>query len=310
MTNPSSVPFSIKDMHPKSYNEVSLSIILPAKNEAAGLARVLPAVRQAYPDAEIVVVDDGSTDNTASVAASFGARVITHPYSIGNGGAVKSGARVARGHTLVFMDADGQHDPADIPRLLETLAQGYDMVVGARGNGSQANIGRLTANTVYNLFASAIVGQTVRDLTSGFRAVRAAKFREFLFLLPNGFSYPTTITMSFFRAGYPVAYVPIRTQPRSGKSHIRPIKDGVRFLLVIFKIGTLYSPLKVFFPLSLLFFAMALGYYVYTYISVGRFTNMSAVLFTTSVLIFLMGLVSEQVTSLLYSQTNNESREA
>lgn len=289
-------------MNQEVSNTVPLSIILPAKNEAAGLERVLPTIRKHYPSAEIIVVNDGSSDDTASVAARHGARVVTHPYGMGNGAAVKSGARVARGEIFVFMDADGQHDPHDIQRLLEPLTKGYDMAVGARSNGSQANVGRLTANMVYNTMASAMVGQTIRDLTSGFRAVRAHKFREFLFLLPNGFSYPTTITMSFFRAGYPVAYVPIHAQTRLGRSHIRPIQDGVRFLLVIFKIGTLYSPLKMFFPISLAFFAMAFGYYIYTYLTIGRFTNMSALLFTTSVLVFLMGLVSEQITTLLYSR--------
>lgn len=288
-------------MQPQTGSAAALSIILPAKNEAAGLERTLPALRAHYPQAEIVVVDDGSSDATASVAARHGARVLTHPYSMGNGAAIKTGARAARGATLVFMDADGQHDPADIERLLQPLAKGYDMAVGARSNGSQASIGRLTANTFYNVLASWMVGQAVQDLTSGFRAVRADKFREFLFLLPNGFSYPTTITMSFFRAGYPVAYVPIRANTRLGKSHIRPVRDGVRFLLVIFKIGTLYSPLKMFVPISLAFFFMAFGYYAYTYLTIGRFTNMSALLFTTSVLVFLMGLVSEQITSLLYS---------
>lgn len=292
-------------MQPQAGNAVALSIILPAKDEAAGLQRILPTLRARYPNAEILVVNDGSSDDTVSVAACHGARVLTHPYSMGNGAAIKTGARAARGQTLVFMDADGQHDPADIDRLLEALADGYDMAVGARNNGSQASIGRLTANTVYNLLAGWMVGQPVRDLTSGFRAVHADKFREFLFLLPNGFSYPTTITMSFFRAGYPVAYIPIHASNRLGKSHIRPLRDGVRFLLVIFKIGTLYSPLKMFFPISMSFFATALGYYVYTFLTMGRFTNMSALLFTTAVLIFLMGLVSEQITSLLYSRRDS-----
>jgi len=279
-----------------------LSIVLPAKNEANGLQRVLPALRASYPDAEIIVVDDGSTDETGSVAQAHGARVVRHPYSMGNGAAIKTGARAAHGATLVFMDADSQHDPADVARLLASLDEGYAMAIGARSGASQANVGRWTANAVYNVLASWIVGRRIPDLTSGFRAVDAAKFREFLFLLPNGFSYPTTISMSFFRAGYPIAYVPIHAQKRVGKSHIRPLRDGVRFFLVIFRIGTLYSPLKMFVPISLGFFLMALGYYLYTYLTMGRFTNMSGLLFTTSVLVFLLGLVSGQTTNLLYSR--------
>jgi glycosyltransferase involved in cell wall biosynthesis len=203
-----------------------------------------------HPTAELVVVDDGSTDATAQVAADAGARVVRHPYSMGNGAAIKSGARAAKGEILVFMDADGQHSPEDIAPLLARLDEGFDMVVGARQSGSQANLGRGLANGFYNRFASLMVGQRIEDLTSGFRAVRADKFREFLYLFPNGFSYPTTVTMSFFRAGYPVAYVPIHAGKRIGKSHLRPIRDGIRFLLIIFKVGTLYSPLKIFLPIA------------------------------------------------------------
>jgi glycosyltransferase involved in cell wall biosynthesis len=205
-----------------------------------------------HPTAELVVVDDGSTDATAQVAADAGARVVRHPYSMGNGAAIKSGARAAKGEILVFMDADGQHSPEDIAPLLARLDDGFDMVVGARQSGSQANLGRGLANGFYNWFSSLMVGQRIEDLTSGFRAVRADKFREFLYLFPNGFSYPTTVTMSFFRAGYPVAYVPIHAGKRIGKSHLRPIRDGIRFLLIIFKVGTLYSPLKIFLPIATL----------------------------------------------------------
>ena len=201
------------------------------------------------------------------------------------------------------MDADGQHDPADIPRLLDTLQQGYDMVVGARQKGSQASVGRGLANGFYNRLASWMTGHNVEDLTSGFRAVRADKFREFLYLLPNGFSYPTTSTMAFFRAGYAVAYVPIHAAKRIGKSHIRLLRDGTRFLLIIFKIGTLFSPLKIFAPVALAMFLMGSGWYGWTWWHEGRFTNMSTLLYTGSVVVFLMGLISEQITALMYRGT-------
>lgn len=281
----------------------TISIILPAKNEMHALDGLLPPLRSLYPDADILIVDDGSTDGTAEVSTRHGARVIRHPYSIGNGAAVKTGARQARGTTLVFMDADGQHAPEDINQLLEALTRGHDMAVGARMANSHATPWRHIANAIYNRMASWMVGQPIPDLTSGFRAVRADRFRQFLYLLPNGFSYPTTITMSFFRAGYSVTYVPIQARQRQGTtSHISPFKDGVRFLLIIFKIGTLYSPLKIFLPVSLTFFLTALGYYIYTYLTDARFTNMSALLFSTSVIIFLIGLVSEQITSLMYNR--------
>ncbi|MDR2875869.1 MAG: glycosyltransferase family 2 protein [Methylobacillus sp.] len=277
-----------------------LSLILPAKNEAAALAQLLPELVTRYPEAEIIVVSDGSSDNTAELVAQYRCRLVEHAYSKGNGAAIKTGARAATGDILVFMDADGQHKPEDIQRLLDTLNEGHDMVVGARSRASQAGVHRATANGFYNRLASWMVGHKISDLTSGFRAVRADKFRQFLYLLPNGFSYPTTITMSFFRAGYSVAYIPIEAPKRIGKSHIRLFKDGMRFLLIIFKIGTLYSPLKLFTPLSAAFFATGLGYYLYTYLTFHRFTNMSALLFITSMLVFLMGLISEQITTLIY----------
>ena len=281
----------------------TVSVIIPAKNEQGSLVHLLPEIRQHMPDAEIIVVNDGSTDATVESCSAHQVKVVTHPYSMGNGAAVKTGARIAEGDILVFMDADGQHHAEDIQRLLGRLDDNYDMVVGARDNGSQTSIGRSIANRIYNWLASWMVGTSIDDLTSGFRAVRADKFRKFLYLLPNGFSYPTTITMSFFRAGHAVAYVPIIASRRKGKSHIRVMHDGVRFLLIIFKIGTLYAPLKLFFPVSLGFFFTGLIYYIYTFFMFGRFTNMSALLFITSILVFLIGLVSEQITALNYKDS-------
>ena len=278
-----------------------LSIILPAKNEAAALASLLPALHSAHADAQIIVVDDGSTDNTRALCAEHGVECLSSPYSMGNGAAIKRGARAARGDVLVFMDADGQHDPADIARLLAKLGEGFDMVVGARDWSGQAGVGRGVANTLYNKLATWMTGFKVADLTSGFRAARADKFREFLHLLPNGFSYPTTSTMAFFRSAYAVAYVPIKASQRVGRSHIRPLRDGVRFLLIIFKIATLYAPLKLFVPASGAFFLCGLGYYIYTYISEHRFTNMSMLLFAAAVIVFLIGLISEQICMLTYS---------
>lgn len=277
-----------------------LSIILPAKNEAKALADVLPRLRSAFPDAEIIVVDDGSTDETYQLCASNAVQAIRQPYSMGNGAAIKRGARAARGDVLVFMDADGQHNPVLIDRLLRRLDDGFDMVVGARDWSGQAGVGRGLANTLYNWLASRMTNFPVLDLTSGFRAVRADCFREFLHLLPNGFSYPTTITMAFFRSAYAVAYEPIPVAKRVGRSHIRPLRDGVRFLLIIFKIATLYSPLKLFVPASAMFFIAGLAHYVYTYITQHRFTNMSMLLFSASVIIFLIGLISEQITALTF----------
>ncbi|MDQ1119638.1 MULTISPECIES: glycosyltransferase family 2 protein [Pseudoxanthomonas] len=279
---------------------MKISVILPAKNEAGGLPKTLAALRSLLPDSEIIVSDDGSTDETAKLALEAGAKVVSAPYSMGNGAAIKRGTRAARGDVLVFMDADGQHDPVHITRLLARLENGYDMVVGARDWAGQAGVHRGMANTFYNWLASRMTGARVMDLTSGFRVVKADKFREFLHLLPNGFSYPTTSTMAFFRSAYAVAYEPIPVHKRIGKSHIKPVRDGIRFLLIIFKIATLYSPLKLFAPVALAFLFGGLAWYGWTFATMHRFTNMSALLFSAAVIVFLIGLISEQITNLSY----------
>lgn len=281
----------------------SLSIIIPAKNEAATISEAVAKARQCFSQAEIIVVDDGSTDDTGARARNAGARVITHPESLGNGASVKSGARTAQGEILAFMDGDGQHDASDFIPLLTSLDRGYDMVVGARQSNSHANAGRQYANGLYNTFASLISGRRIPDLTSGFRVVRADHFKRFLYLLPNGFSYPTTITMAFLRSGYPVGFLPVQASKRTGKSHIRPVRDGVRFFVIIFKIATLYAPLKVFLPVSGAFFLTGAIYYAYTFFTMGRFTNMSLLVLSASVIVFLIGLISEQITALTYSKS-------
>jgi glycosyltransferase involved in cell wall biosynthesis len=289
------------DGQPRGSPSLKVSIVLPAKNEAVALANLLPTLRSLHPEAEIIVVDDGSTDDTPEICRQAGVQCLSSPYSMGNGAAIKRGARAATGDILVFMDGDGQHAPEDVARLLARLEQGYDMVIGARSWEGQAGVGRGVANTLYNWLATRMTGHRVMDLTSGFRAVRADKFREFLYLLPNGFSYPTTSTMAFFRSAYAVAYEPIHVHQREGTtSHIRPLRDGLRFLLIIFKIATLYSPLKLFVPSSAVFFLLGCANYAYTFTTHGRLTNMSTLLWSAAVIVFLIGLVSEQITALTY----------
>ncbi|MFO1258462.1 MAG: glycosyltransferase family 2 protein [Gammaproteobacteria bacterium] len=281
----------------------TLSIILPAHNEADSLQTLLPLLKAAYPHAEIIVVNDGSSDHTLTTAETAGVRVISHPHSIGNGAAIKTGVRHASGDTLLLIDADSQHRVEDIATLLDEYAKGYSMVVGARTRDGQANAPRWLGNTSYNMLASWIVGRPIRDLTSGFRVVNAKKFKEFLHLLPNGFSYPSTITMAFFRSGYAVSYVNVTVNKRIGRSHIRPISDGFRFLIIIYKVATLYSPLKVFLPLAGLHFIIGLCYYGFA----GHLTYFSTILISASIIIFLIGLVSEQITTLMYQQKQHEN---
>jgi glycosyltransferase involved in cell wall biosynthesis len=227
-------------------NQLKLSIVIPAKNEEVGLNKLLPILQQHYPKAEILVINDGSTDNTVKVCQKHGIKAISHPYSLGNGAAIKTGARNSSSDITVFMDADGQHDPADISELLEKFEEGYEMVVGARRTSSHASFHRRFANAFYNQLASIMTGFKIEDLTSGFRAVRTRHFLKFLYLLPNGFSYPTTSTMAFFRSGLAVAYVPIHAGKREGKSHISLLKDGMRFFIIILKVGALFSPMRLF----------------------------------------------------------------
>lgn len=282
------------------------TVIIPAFNESQSIGRVVNKIREMYPDFEVIVVDDGSTDDTASVAGSAGARVHRHPYNVGNGAAIKTGIRIASGEILIFMDGDGQHDPADIEKFLKFLPE-YDMVVGLRSKACQASWVRALGNTIYNWLASYVAKFKVLDLTSGFRAIKSEVALKFLYLLPNSYSYPTTLTLCILRSGRSLKYMPIKVQSRkTGESNLNILHDGVRFLMVIIKICTLFSPLRIFLPVSFLTFLTGLLYYLYTYISSNRFTNMSALFFTTSVIIFMIGLVSEQVSQMRLDQSEHD----
>jgi glycosyltransferase involved in cell wall biosynthesis len=274
------------------------SIVIPVFNEAANLGKLLAKINDLrLPRAEIIVVDDGSTDDSPVVAAQAGATVVRHPYNVGNGAAIKSGIRAARGKFLVFMDGDGQHKPEDIPKLLKE-AENFHMVVGARSKGSNTRFHRNVANLIYNLLATYVTQFPVKDLTSGFRVLERLDALRFIDLLPNTFSYPTTLTLAFLRSGLTLKYLPIQTLYRTGQSKISLVTDGVRFLLIITKIATLFSPFRVFLPVSFFFFLAGLTNYLYTYLSQGRLTNMSVFMWTTAVIIFMLGLVSEQIAAL------------
>jgi len=272
-----------------------ISIVIPVFNEAPSLAKLLGEIRSlGLPRAEIIVVDDGSSDGSAEAALQSGASVIRHPYNIGNGAAVKSGIRAARGRLIVLMDGDGQHKPEDILKLLAEASK-YHMVVGARAKGSKLRFHRYAANQLYNWLASYVTRFKIQDLTSGFRVLSRRDAWRFIDLLPNTFSYPTTLTLAFLRSGLTVKYVPIQTLYRAGQSKISLVTDGIRFLLIITKIATLFSPFRVFLPVSVFFFLAGMANYLYTYVTQGRFTNMSVFMFTTAVIIFMLGLVSEQI---------------
>jgi glycosyltransferase involved in cell wall biosynthesis len=282
--------------------EAKVSVVIPAFNESGTIADLIRRIQQQYPDFEIVVIDDGSADDTSAVAAAGGARVFRHPYNIGNGAAIKSGIRAATGEFLVFMDADGQHDPEDIDRMLAYLPE-FDMVVGARGRGSQASVGRSIGNKIYNWLGSYVSKFQIQDLTSGFRAVKAEVARGFIHLLPNTYSYPTTITLGVLRTGRSIKYIPITARPRrKGSSNIKIFQDGTHFFMMIIRICTLYSPMRVFLPVSLIMFLLGSFRYLYSYITEGRFTNMSALLYVASIIIFMMSLISEQICQMRFER--------
>ena len=283
-------------------SETRVSIIIPAYNESGNIENIVSDIKVLYPAYEIIVINDGSTDNTAAEAQRAGAKVFSHPYNIGNGAAIKSGIRVATGDILVFMDGDGQHSPEAIASLIEHIPQ-YDMVVGARSTGDQASLGRALGNKAYNWFASYVAKFPIKDLTSGFRAVKSNIAKSFVYLLPNTYSYPATITLGVLRGGMSVKYVPIKMRKRkTGKSNLKIVHDGVRFFMIITKICTLYSPMRVFLPVSFLMFMLGVINYLYTFIMRSRFTNMSVFLFVTGIIIFMMSLISEQICQMRFER--------
>ena len=294
-------------MQQTDITNINLSIIIPAYNEEASVGKVISCLAESFPGAEILVIDDNSTDRTTEVAQQAGAKVIQHKYNMGNGAGIKTGARNAKGDVLVFMDADGQHDSQDIVRLLQGITDGYEMVIGARESDTQASKRRWLGNKLLSRFASLMTGRYIPDLTSGFRAVRAETFRDFIHLLPNGFSYPTTSTMAYLRSGYPVLFIPIRASQREGKSKIRFVRDGIRFLVVIMKVTTLFSPMRFFFPASVFFFLSGLLRYIYFYWATGSFSAIAGVMFITAILVFLIGLISEQITALHYGISSRKT---
>jgi glycosyltransferase involved in cell wall biosynthesis len=272
-----------------------VSVLIPAFDEEEGIADVARGVLSRGAWREVLVVDDGSTDDTAARAAAAGARVVRHPYNKGNGAAVKTGVREALGSVVLLMDADGQHSPEDAAGLIAPIGV-YDMVIGARASQDQAWT-RALGNAVFKAVASWLTGRPIPDLTSGYRAARRDRLMEILHLLPNGFSYPTTSCLAFLKAGHNVTFLPIKARRRVGRSKIRAFRDGTRFLLIIFKIVTLYSPLRIFFPLSAASLLLGSVYGAWNVLAHGKIPMGAGLLIQLAVVVFLFGLISEQIAS-------------
>jgi glycosyltransferase involved in cell wall biosynthesis len=275
----------------------SVSVVIPAFNEAGAITAVVDAIKGAGSWHEVIVVDDGSTDATSALARGAGAVVVKHPYNKGNGAAVKSGIRRATGEYVLIVDGDGQHQAADAVRLIERLGE-YDLVIGARASSTQATLARRAGNSTLNWFASYLTGTEIRDLTSGFRGARREHLLEFLHLLPNGFSTPTTTTLAFIKAGYNVVFEPTSARPRVGASKIKLARDGAKFFVIILKIVTIFSPLRVFLPIAAAAFLLGVSYGVWNVAVHSRIPNGAVLLILFSVVVFLVGLVSEQVSAL------------
>ena len=275
----------------------SVSVVIPAFNEAGAITGVVHAIRASAHWREVIVVDDGSSDGTSALAGSAGAIVVRHPYNKGNGAAVKSGIRRATGEFVLILDGDGQHQAADAARLVERLGE-YDLVIGARAAATQATLARRVGNDLLNRFASYLTGTEIRDLTSGFRAARRDHLLEFIHLLPNGFSTPTTTTLAFIKAGYNVAFEPTEARSRVGASKIKLARDGAKFFVIILKIVTIFSPLRVFLPIAAAAFVLGVAYGIWNAAVHSRIPNGAVLLILFSVVVFLVGLVSEQISAL------------
>jgi glycosyltransferase involved in cell wall biosynthesis len=286
----------------------AVSVVLPAFNEAPIVGQVVSALLKAAPWREILVIDDGSSDGTGAAAEAAGARVIRHPYNKGNGAAVKSGIRAASGEFVLIVDADGQHQAADALRIIEKLGE-YDLVVGARSSTAQAGSVRRIGNTALNWLASYLTDRPIPDLTSGLRGARRSVLREFLPLIPNGFSTPTTTTLASLKAGYNVTFVPIEARARTGTSKIRVARDGAKFILIIVRVITIFSPLRIFLPVSAGAFLVGAAYAVWTIATQRHVTNSSVLLIVLAVLLFAVGLVSEQIAALRFNDRGFDGRE-
>jgi glycosyltransferase involved in cell wall biosynthesis len=282
----------------------TLTIIIPAYDEGDAIGAVISRARALRPQAEILVVDDGSGDNTTEAASAAGARVIRHPYNKGNGAAVKTGLRNAGGDVVLLLDADGQHSPEDIERVLSGIGE-YDLVVGARTRDSESARIRDIGNAVFNNLATYLSGRKIPDLTSGFRAMKRDMVLEFIHLLPNLYSYPTTTTLAFIKAGYNVQFVPIRARKGTGRSNTKILRDGVRAVVIIMRMITLFAPMKIFLPISLALFVLGIAYGVFNILvwHISRIPNGSVLLILSSLFIFLFGLISEQIAAMRFENS-------
>ena len=282
-----------------------ISVVIPAFNESATIRdvvehvyRVCSALGCAH---EVIVVDDGSTDNTAELAEQAGATVLRQPYNKGYGASLKTGIRHATNGTIVILDADGQHDPEDIKKLLDTRGNA-EMVVGARKGTAGSPLWRKPGKMLIGWLANQLTGRKIPDLNSGFRAMDREVLMRFLAIMPNGFSSSTTSTIALLRGGYSVNYIPIEVKRRSGCSTVT-LADGLGTILLIFRLITLFAPLRICLPVSLVTAAIGCYYIVHGYLSTGTASIRGILALLASVLFFLFGLLIDQVSAIRRGET-------
>ncbi len=278
-------------------NKPDVAIIIPAYNEEEGIADVIAQLKELSGNYEIIVVDDGSTDNTHKLATDTGVKVIRHPYNKGYGAALKTGIRNAEADIVLFIDADGQHQPSDIKKLIQYIGE-YDMIVGARTKKSKISLLRRPGKKILSITANYLAGMKIPDLNSGFRALKKDVALEFMHILPNSFSFSTTITLALINSGYSVKYVPIEAPERVGTSKIKPFRDGFRFIMLIIRTVVLFNPLKVFLPVSAILFIVGFFELIREIIVYFDIWTAPVLLILSAILIFFFGLIADQISSL------------
>lgn len=277
----------------------NISIIIPAYNEEKSIESLIKNVKTLDIDKEIIVVNDGSTDDTEKIIKNISdIKTILHPYNKGNGAAVKTGILASSNENIIIIDADGQHNPEDVVKLIEEL-DNYDLVVGARTIDSDTEGIRDLGNYIFKKLGSYLTGIKIPDMTSGFRAFKKQHILRFFNLYPNGFSFPTTSTMCFLTTGLNVKFISIKSKKRAkgSISKIKPLRDGFKFILIILRIIML-NPLKIFLTAGGFFFFVGILWSFKTILNTGGFSAGGLLFLISGINLIFFGFIFDQIVAL------------